>query len=69
MTDQTSPRHRNLGAFYVPADLPGISFSDMELIVNVGKRFVYYDNVRVPGEYLVGGENQGWQVAQTSLEI
>ena len=69
VTDQTSPRHRNLGAFYVPADLPGISFSDMELIVNVGKRFVYYDNVRVPGEYLVGGENQGWQVAQTSLEI
>lgn len=69
VTDSTAPRHRNLGAFYIPANLPGISYSKMELIVNHGKRFIYFDNVEASSEYLVGAENNGWRVAQTSLEI
>jgi len=30
---------------------------------------VFFDNVRVPAENLVGGENNGWKVATTHLEI
>lgn len=69
VTDPTAPRHRNLGAFYIPSNLPGISYATMELIVNIGKRFIYFDNVEVPEEYRIGAENNGWRVAQTSLEI
>jgi alkylation response protein AidB-like acyl-CoA dehydrogenase len=69
VTDPNAPRHQNMGTFYIPVNLDGISFSDMELIVNSGKHFIYYDNVRVPGEYLIGGEGNGWRVTQTSLEI
>lgn len=69
VTDPNAPRHRNMGALYVPANLPGISYTSMELIVNTGKRFIHFDDVRVPAANLIGAENNGWRVAQTSLEI
>ncbi|MSP79202.1 MAG: hypothetical protein EXR67_06620 [Dehalococcoidia bacterium] len=69
VTDPSAPRHRNMGCFYIPATLPGISYTTMELIVNIGKRFIFFDNVRVPAANLVGGDRNGWRVTQTSLEI
>ena len=33
------------------------------------KALLFMDNVRVPGDHLIGGETEGWQVAQTTLEI
>jgi alkylation response protein AidB-like acyl-CoA dehydrogenase len=33
------------------------------------KNTIYFDNVRVPAENLVGGENNGWKVATTHLEV
>ncbi|GIT69988.1 MAG: hypothetical protein Ct9H300mP27_10920 [Chloroflexota bacterium] len=33
------------------------------------KNVVYFDNVRVPGFNLIGGENEGWKVATTHLEL
>src|SRR5262249_29883130 len=32
------------------------------------QHFVYYDNVRISGDALVGGDHQGWQVTNTTLE-
>ncbi|MBM2826173.1 MAG: hypothetical protein HW403_237 [Dehalococcoidia bacterium] len=69
VTDPEAPRHANLGHFYMPANLPGISWQYQELINRGAQHFVFFDNVRVPREYLVGGESQGWQVAQSSLEL
>ncbi len=69
VTDPYAPRHANLGHFYMPATLPGISWQFQELINRGTQHFVFFDNVKVPAEYLVGGETQGWQVAQSSLEL
>ena len=33
------------------------------------KNAVFFDNVRVPADHLVGGENNGWKVATTHLEV
>jgi alkylation response protein AidB-like acyl-CoA dehydrogenase len=33
------------------------------------KNTVYFDNVRVSAENLIGGENEGWAVASTHLEL
>ena len=33
------------------------------------KNAVFFDDVRVPATYLVGGENSGWKVANTHLEL
>ena len=69
VTDPDAPRHRNMGYFMVPGDTPGIIVQTLDLLVGQGKRHVFMDNVRVPASRLIGGETQGWQVAQTTLEI
>ena len=77
VTDPSAPRHENLSWLMVPADLPGITVAPMDLLISGGeggagsgtKNTVYFDDVRVPKFHLVGGENQGWKVAQTHLEL
>ena len=77
VTDTEAPRHQNLGWFMIPADLPGITIQPMDLLISGGesgagsgvKNTVYFDNVRVPAFNLVGGENEGWKVATTHLEL
>ncbi|MSQ15635.1 MAG: hypothetical protein EXR50_07215 [Dehalococcoidia bacterium] len=69
VTDPDAPRHANLGHFFMPGNLPGITMQFQDLINRGSQHFVFFDNVRVPKEYLVGGETQGWQVAQTALEL
>lgn len=69
VTDPDAPRHANVGHFYMPTDIPGISWQRQPLINRGSQNFVFFDNVRVPKEYLIAGETQGWQVAQTALEM
>ena len=77
VTDPEAKRHENLGWFMVPSHLPGITIQPMDLLISGGesgagsgvKQTVYFDNVRVPAFNLVGGENQGWKVATTHLEL
>ena len=77
VTDTDAPRHQNLGWFMIPGDLPGITVQPMDLLISGGesgagsglKNTVFFDNVRVPAFNLVGGENEGWKVAATHLEL
>ncbi len=78
VTDPEAPRHENLSWFMVDATLPGISMAPMELLGTGGegggtdsgqKQTVWFDSVRVPAYCLVGGENRGWTVATTHLEL
>ncbi|GIX49633.1 MAG: acyl-CoA dehydrogenase [Candidatus Tectimicrobiota bacterium] len=77
VTDPEAPRHHNLSWFMIPADLPGIEVRPMELLTAGGeggaspglKHTVFFDNVRVPAFHLIGGENNGWKVATTHLEL
>ncbi len=68
MTDPDAPRHKNLGYFIIDADMPGVTLTPMELLNGKNQNTVTMDNVRVPGDYLIGGDHQGWQVTQTTLE-
>ena len=67
-TDPSRPRHENLGWLHIPANLPGITIQHMYLMMGI-KNTVFFDNCRVPAKYLVGGENNGWRVANTHLEL
>ena len=69
VTDPNAPRHQNIGAFLVPANTPGVSLGYMDLVAGGGKRTVFYDNARVPASQLIGGERDGWKVAQSTLEL
>src|SRR5947209_12077190 len=76
-TAPNGQRHENLSWFMIDASLPGISMQPMELMGTGGeggtdsgvKQTVFFDDVRVPAFALVGGENKGWTVATTHLEL
>ncbi len=68
MTDTDAPRHRNLGYFMVPVPTPGLELKRMNLIHGQLNFFIFFDNVRIPGDHLIGGDHQGWQVAGSTLE-
>jgi alkylation response protein AidB-like acyl-CoA dehydrogenase len=75
-TAPNGPRHKNTSWFVIPTDAPGVTIRRMELLGDGGegvgagvKNTIYFQNVRVPRENLIGGENNGWQVANTHLEL
>jgi alkylation response protein AidB-like acyl-CoA dehydrogenase len=58
-TDPASKKHRGLSMFLVPNDAEGFSVSPIWTL-GVRTNATYYDNVRVPEQYLIGGEGNGW---------
>ena len=77
VTDPNGARHENVSWFMIDANQPGITIQPMELMGTGGeggadsgqKQTVFFDDVRVPAFALVGGENNGWRVASTHLEL
>ncbi|MGE5305820.1 MAG: acyl-CoA dehydrogenase family protein, partial [Alphaproteobacteria bacterium] len=67
-TNPQGKRHENLAWLHIPANLPGIEIQHMYMMMGI-KNSVFFDNVRVPAKYLIGGENNGWKVANTHLEL
>ena len=67
-TNPQGKRHENLAWLHIPANLPGITIQHMNLMMGI-KNAVFFDNVRVPAKYLIGGENNGWKVASTHMEL
>jgi alkylation response protein AidB-like acyl-CoA dehydrogenase len=67
-TDAEAPKHKGISYILVDMKSPGVSVAP--LVQMTGARHfnqVFLDDVRVPVENLVGGKNQGWQVAMTTL--
>lgn len=68
-TDPTSVKHRGLGAFLVDVKTPGITISP--LINAVGEHEfneIFFDDVRVPQEDLLGDGTNGWRVTMRLLD-
>jgi alkylation response protein AidB-like acyl-CoA dehydrogenase len=69
-TDPNVPRHRGLSMFIVDRKLPGIT---VEPIINlVGENYhnhVYFDNVEIPKEFLLGKKNEGFFQMLKGLEM
>ena len=67
-TNPSGKRHENLSWLLIPGNLPGITIQPMYLMMGL-KNAVFFDSVRVPAKCLIGGENNGWKVANTHLEL
>ena len=68
-TGASDSRHRGLSMIMVDADAPGVSIRPIALAS--GRRElaeVFFDDVRVPGERLVGELNGGWSVAMHLMQ-
>src|SRR6202035_731956 len=67
-TDPAAPKHKGISYLLVDMKSPGITVRPLVQIAgDAGFNEVFYDNVRVPRENLVGEMNQGWQVSIATL--
>ncbi len=66
VTDVTRPEKLNLGVFMIDAATPGISIRSQDLLLGSDSH-IELDDVRVPGECLIGHQYQGWEIAQATI--
>jgi alkylation response protein AidB-like acyl-CoA dehydrogenase len=67
-TDPDAPKHRGISIFLVNLKSPGITMrriTDMSGLATLNE--VFYDNVKVPKENMLGEKNKGWGVALASF--
>ena len=69
-TDQNAPKHKGISYFLLDMKSPGIT---VRPLVNMAGSHdfneVFFDNVRVPKENLVGEENRGWYIGTATLDF
>lgn len=67
-TDPAAPKHRGISYFVCPMDLPGIEIRPIVEMTG-GSTFneVFFTDVRLPAEHLVGDLNDGWRLAKVTL--
>lgn len=69
-TNPNVPKHRGISFFLLDMRTDGI---EIKPIINMAGRHefnqVFFDNVRIPKDKLVGEEGQGWYVAVTLLDF
>jgi len=61
------PKHAGISMFIVPMDTPGITVRTSETMYGGTFANVFYDNVRLPLDALVGEVDGGWQVLTGAL--
>jgi len=67
-TNPDAEKHKGITAFIVDMKAPGVTIKPLKQM-NGGASFneVFFDNVRVPHENVLGDVNEGWTVAITTL--
>jgi alkylation response protein AidB-like acyl-CoA dehydrogenase len=67
-TDPTAPKHKGISYFVCPMDLPGIEVRP--IVEMTGAHLfneVFFTDVRLPAENLVGDLHDGWRLAKVTL--
>ena len=69
-TDPDAPKHRGISFLWMSMKLPGIT---VRPLVNMADQHsfneVFFEDVRIPADHLIGQENRGWYHATTLLDF
>ena len=69
-TDPDAPKHRGITYFILDMKSPGVEVRPLN---NMGDSHefneVFFDNVRIPKDNVIGEENRGWYSAVTTLDF
>lgn len=68
-TDPEAKKHKGITVFIVPTDSPGFSWKPLHTMPGVSTYYTFYDDVRVPENAIVLGENQGWKLVTNQLNL
>jgi alkylation response protein AidB-like acyl-CoA dehydrogenase len=69
-TDPAASKHHGLSFLLVKMDSPGIRVRPIRQITGEDEfNEVFFDEVEIPAENLVGAENDGWRVAMTAANF
>ena len=66
-TDTSAPKHRGISLLIVDVETPGIEVRPLWAMGDLRTNVVFFDNVVVPAENLVGQLNSGWDYIRTTL--
>jgi alkylation response protein AidB-like acyl-CoA dehydrogenase len=66
-TDPDAPAHRGISVLLVPRHSPGISSTRLKTLGGHSVASVSFEDVRVPVESCIGGENNGWRMMTGQL--
>ncbi len=68
-TDPDAPKHRGISMFIVPLTAPGVSVRPIWTMGGVRTNETFYEDVRIPGDALVGEPGQGWYILANALDF
>ncbi|MDQ6838641.1 MAG: acyl-CoA dehydrogenase family protein [Actinomycetota bacterium] len=67
-SDQEAPRHRGISYFVCPMDIAGITMSPIVDMTGAHSfNQVFFDDVRLPADALIGEPGDGWRLAKATL--
>jgi len=66
-TNPDEKRHAGVSVFLFPMSTPGITLQPLRGLNDHRSNIVFYDNVRVPADALIGAVHGGWDVVTSAL--
>ncbi len=67
-TDPDVPKHRGISYLICPMDSPGLTMTPIvDMTTAHSFNQVFFDDVRIPADLLVGAEGDGWRLAKMTL--
>ncbi|HXK22951.1 MAG TPA: acyl-CoA dehydrogenase family protein [Myxococcota bacterium] len=68
-TDPEKPKHDGISLFLIPMDNPGLEIQSMPTIAKDTTNQVFFTDVFVPDDYLVGERGRGFQYISEALDL
>lgn len=68
-TDPQAVKHRGISLFVLDMETPGITVNSFATLGGGVLNEVFFENVRIPAENLLGDENRGFHQAMRSLDL
>ena len=68
-TDPDKPKHAGLSLFMIPMDHPGLEVQSLPTVGKDTTNQVFFEDVFVPSDYLVGERGKGFQYISEALDL
>lgn len=68
-TEPDAPKHKGISMMIVPMDAPGVTVQPIYVWPGLRTNAVFFDNVRVPHDYLIGERGMGFYYAAMALNF